>query len=173
MGIEEKKEVVKEIKEKADRARSLCFTSFMGIKAHQMNEIRKGLKREGAEMKVFKNTLIKRAFEEKFSDDESEQLVQGPTALVFGYEDPITPLKVISDFREEEDKPVVNGVFIGEDHFDKQGFEKLATIPSREELYQNMVDTLNSPLNKMVYILSAIPRKVLTTINEIANQKEE
>ena len=172
MGLEEKKQVVKEVREKIGKSNSLCFTNFKGLTASKMNELRRSLEDNDAELKVFKNRLIKRALEED-SLKELVDFIEGPVALVFGYDDPILPVKVISDFRKEEDLPVVNGGYLDGKSFDGKSFLELAAIPSKDELYGKIVGSLSSPLNSLVFILSGVPRKLITILSEIAREKEE
>jgi len=173
MGIRENEEIVKEISERYQRSNSLCFTNFLRLKAAQLNILRRSLKRENAELKVFKNTLIKRALTDETNESDIDELVEGPIALVFGYEDPLRPLKIISDFRGENEELVITGGFIEGKYFDYETFGKLASIPSKEELYGKIMTSLNSPLNKLVFILSGITKKLVVALSEIAKQKEE
>lgn len=172
MGLEEKKQIVKELREKIDKSHSLCFTNFKGLSATRMNELRRNLEEKNAEMKVFKSRLIKRALEED-SLDELIEFIEGPVALVFSYDDPVLPVKVISDFRKEEDLPAVNGGYLDGKSFDGKSFLELADIPSKDELYGKIVGGLSSPLNKLAYVLSGIPRRLITVLSEIAREKEE
>jgi len=173
MGITENKEIVKEISERFERANSLCCTSFLRIKSAQLNTLRRQLKREDAELKVFKNTLIKKALADESNGSNIDELIEGPTALVFGYEDPLRPLKIISDFKGENEELIVTGGFIEGKYFDFETFGKLTSIPSKEELYGKLLASLNSPLNKFAFILSGITRKLVFALSEIAKQKEE
>jgi large subunit ribosomal protein L10 len=173
MGIRENEEIVKEISERYKKSHSLCFTKFLGLKASQLNDLRRSLKRENAELKVFKNTLIKKALVDETNGEDIDELMEGPTALVFGYEDPLQPLKIISGFRGKNENLVVNGGFIEGKYFDYETFGRLASIPPKEELYRKMLSSLNSPLNKLVFVLSGVTRKFMMILSEIAKQKEE
>ncbi len=172
MGLEEKKKIVEEVREKIDRASCVCFTSFKGLSTSKMNELRRALSTRSAEMKVFKNRLILRALKED-SLEELSRFVEGPMALIFGYEDPIQPIKVISDFKKEEDKPEITGGYLDGDIFDAQSLMNLASLPTKEGMYEKIVISLSSPLNRMVYILSGIPMKLLNVLYLLAKQKEE
>jgi large subunit ribosomal protein L10 len=173
MGIKENEEIVKEIAERYKKSSSLCFASFTGLKAVQLNDLRRSLKRKNAELKVFKNTLIKKALADEAEEENIGKLMEGPTALVFGYDDPLHPLKIISDFRGENENLVVNGGFIEGKYFDCETFGKLAAIPPKDELYRKMLSSMNAPLNKMVFVLSGMTRKLMVVLSEIAKQKEE
>jgi large subunit ribosomal protein L10 len=173
MGIKENEKIVSEINEMYKRSNSLCFTKFLGLKSAELNNLRRSLKRGNAELKVFKNTLIKKALNDETNGGSIDELVEGPTALVFAYEDPLQPIKIISDFRGENENLVVNGGFIEGEYFDFETFEKLAAIPPKDELYGKILSSLNSPLNKLVFVLSGVTRKIMTVLSEIAKQKEE
>jgi len=173
MGIRENEEIVREISERYKKSNSLCFASFSGLKAVQLNDLRRSLRRKNAELRVFKNTLIKKALAEETKDKDISELMKGPTALVFGYDDPLHPLKIISDFRGKNENLIVNGGFIEGKYFDFEAFGKLAAIPPKDELYRKMLSSLNSPLNKLVFVLSGITRKLMLVLSEIAKQKEE
>ncbi len=173
MGIRQNEEIVKEINERYKKANSLCFMSFPRLGAAQLSELRRSLKRQNAELKVFKNTLLKKVFSVETGEGNIDELVNGPTAVVFGYEDPIQPLKIISDFKGENEALVVNGGFIEGGYFDYEIFVKLTKIPPKEELYCKIMASLNSPLNKLSFILSGITRKFIVVLSEIAKQKEE
>ncbi|MCK4226625.1 50S ribosomal protein L10 [candidate division WOR-3 bacterium] len=172
MGVEEKKEIVKEVKEKFNRASCVCFTNYKYLTASRMSELRRTLKGTSAEMKVFKNRFILRALKENSLEDLS-RFVEGPMALIFGYDDPMQPIKVIYDFKGDEDKPMINGGYLDGEIYDAKSFMELASIPSREKMYEKMIGSLSSPLNGMVYVLSGIPRKLISVLSLLAKQKEE
>ncbi|MEO0293596.1 MAG: 50S ribosomal protein L10 [candidate division WOR-3 bacterium] len=173
MGLKENEILIKEISERLKRAKSLCFTSFLGMKADQINKLRRSLKRENAELKVFKNTLIKKAFAEKGDGNNIEKFINGPTALVFCYGDPIQPLKVLYNFKKDNEQLVINGGLIEGEFFNYEVFGKLISIPSKEELYRKIVSSLSAPINRFVFILRGVPRKVVSVLSLVAKQKEE
>jgi len=172
MGVEGKKKIVEEVKEKIERSSCVCFTNYKGLSASRMNELRRALAGKNAEMKVFKNRLIMRALKEN-SLKELYNFIDGPMALVFGYDDPIQPIKIISDFKKEEDKPVIIGGYLDGNVFDRESLMVLASIPGRSELYERMVGSLAAPLNRLVYILSGIQMKLLSILSLLVKQKEE
>jgi large subunit ribosomal protein L10 len=173
MGVRENEKIVREISERYKKANSLCFTGFLRLGAAQISELRQSLKRENAELKVFKNTLVKKALSVEAGVDNIDKMLDGPTALVFGYKDPIQPLKIISDFRGENEGLVVRGGFIEGGYFDYETFKKLTTIPPKDELYRKILVSLKSPLNKLTFILSGVTRKFMVVLSEIAKQKKE
>ncbi len=172
MGLEEKKQIVKEVIDKIDKASCVCFTNYKGLSASRMNELRRNLASNNAEMKVFKNRLILRALKEK-SLEELTHFVDGPMAIVFAYENPLQSIKIIYDFSKEDKKPLVNGGYIDGDIFDAQSFLELASLPTKEDMYRQMLNSLSSPLFKMVYLISGIPMKLLSVLSLVLKKKEE
>ena len=119
--------------------------------------------------KVFKNTLISRAIKDK-AYDGIDPLLTGSTAILFGYEDQVTPTKVLSEFIKENEKPGIKGGLLDGKVIDTKTITMLAKLPSREVLLGRVVGTMKAPitnfvldckgiLNKFVYALSAIRDK--------------
>lgn len=84
--LENKKSVVSEIKEKLDKASSIVMVDYRGLTAEQAAELRKHLRQEGVEYKIYKNTLVKLAMEDAKYEPAKADL-EGPTAIAFSYTD--------------------------------------------------------------------------------------
>ena len=118
--------------------------------------MRKSFRENGVECKVYKNTLIKLAAKECGYDERVNDVLSGSTAIAFGMTDPVAPAKVaakcVEDFKKMELKAgVVDGEF-----YDKAMVEKLATIPSKEELIAKMLGSMMAPLSGLARVLNAI-----------------
>src|SRR5450756_723518 len=102
----EKEQLVAELKDKLQGAKSLYYTDFTGLNVKRMTELRRRLKRAGIDYVVIKNTLALRAVNE--SGLVGERL-KGPTGLVVG-KDPVTAARLLAEFAKEfEDKPAMKG----------------------------------------------------------------
>jgi len=95
-----KAEIVNSYKERIKRAQLLIFFNFTGIPANDITGLRWNLKDNGGEMVVGKNTLFYRALMDTVISDHREVLI-GPTAIIFAYEDPVAVAKVVYDFAKE------------------------------------------------------------------------
>ena len=93
--IEQKAGVVSEIKERFENAKSVVAFDYRGLSVAEVTELRIKLREAGADYKVYKNTLTKRALDE-LNIDMSEYLA-GPSAIAFGT-DELSIVKVINDF---------------------------------------------------------------------------
>ncbi|MFW6256332.1 MAG: 50S ribosomal protein L10, partial [Candidatus Sumerlaeota bacterium] len=129
----EKIQVVEETSDRLNRSRSMVVVQYKGLTVAQMQDLRAKLRENGAEMKVVKNRLAKRAL----ADAESESLddiLSGPTAMVFAYDDASAGPKVCTKFADDNDKLVICGGLLEKQRIDGDMIKKLAKMPGREEL---------------------------------------
>jgi large subunit ribosomal protein L10 len=131
VNLEKKQSVIDEIKTKIESSNSVVFVEYQGLSVEQINELRKRLKETGSEIKIYKNTLVKRAINDlKLDLDEA---LKGPNAIAFS-EDAVAPVKIISDFAKENDALSMKVGVIEGNISDITVLKELASIPSREGL---------------------------------------
>lgn len=126
-----KKEVVSEITDKIKNSESVILFQYQGLTVSDLSELRKQLRDAEAEIKVYKNTLLKRAL-----DDVNVSLdgfLEGPNAVLFG-KNLLEPIKVIADFAKTHDKLDIRVGIISGQKADLDVIKEYASIPSREGL---------------------------------------
>ncbi len=129
--LEAKAQVVSEIKDKFENAKSVVFFDPRGLKVSEVTELRKALRENSSDYKVYKNTLTKRALQD--SGLELDSYLEGPTAISFSSDD-LAPVKVLSDFaKNHEALELKVGVVEGK-VADATELAKYAAIPSRDGL---------------------------------------
>ena len=129
--IEKKSQVVSEIKDKFDKAKSVVIFDYRGLTVSEVTELRRSLRESGSEYKVYKNTLVRRALVD--SDQKLEDALTGPNAIAFS-EDELAPVKIVSDFAKNHEAlelkaGIVDGKIAG-----LEELKQYAEIPSREGL---------------------------------------
>ena len=129
--IEQKKAVVKEIKDKFDNAKSVVLFDARGLKVSEVNELRRKLKETDSEYKVYKNTLTKRAVDE--TDYDLASYLTGPTAISFS-SDELAPVKIISEFAKTHEALEVKAGIVEGKVANIDELKEYAKIPSREGL---------------------------------------
>ncbi len=129
--IEMKKDVIEEIKNNAKKSSSIVFFEYAGLSVFEMKELRKLLRENDSDVKVYKNTMTKRALED-LKIDLNEHMV-GPKAMAFS-EDQIAPIKVLYDFAKKHDALELKVGYVDGEVVDKEKLTKLAQVPSREVL---------------------------------------
>ena len=173
MPNDKNKNIVKEIKENFEKAKSIIFVDYLGLSAENVNEFRQKMKECNASVVVAKNTLIKKAAEEEKGIKELEKDLEGPTMAVFSFSDPISPIKAIYEFTKKYELPKTKSALIEGSYKNAIEVEELKDIPSKEELLGRFVGSLGSPVSKFVFALSGIQSKFVFAVNAIANKKAE
>jgi large subunit ribosomal protein L10 len=129
--LESKKKTVDEIVDKIKNSESVILFQYQGLTVAEMTELRKKLREVTSEVKVYKNTLLKKAMNEL--NINIDEFLDGPNAVLFG-ESLLEPIKVISDFAKDHKKLDVRVGVISGKVADKKVVAEYAAIPSREGL---------------------------------------
>lgn len=154
-----KQEVIDEIKENVKDASSIVLFAYRGLTDEESKELRRSLRENDSDYRVYKNTLMARAFND-LKIDVNEYL-NGSSALAYG-KDAIAPIKVLADFAKKHEALVLKVGIVEGEVSDKAKLEQLATIPSREGL-----------LTMLAAGMMGIPKDLSICLDLYAKQKEE
>ena len=156
--LEQKKQVVDEIRSKISTAKSVVLVDYRGLNVEEVTELRKQYREAGIEYKVYKNTMMRFAFKEEGLEQFNEFLT-GPNGVAFSYEDAVTAAKVTSDFaKNHKNLELKAGIVEGEVY----GLEKItaiANLPNREALLTQLAYVLNEPMAMFARAIKAIVDK--------------
>lgn len=156
--FENKKLVVKEIKEKFEKAQAAVLVDYRGLNVEEVTELRKQFREAGAEYKIYKNNLVKIAIEG--TDFESLKAdLTGPNAIAFGYEDPVVPAKLVKEFSKKHKLLELKSAVVEGQYCDLDRLNRIADIPSREVLIAKFMGSIKSPVSSFVYMAKAIADK--------------
>ncbi len=158
--VELKQPIVDEIKEFASKAQSAVIVDYRGLTVEQDTAMRKKLREAGVVYKVYKNTMLKRAFEGT-DYAQLDATLEGPTAIAFGMEDATAPARVLNEVAKGNDKLEFKGAVVEGIFYDANGVKIIANIPSREVLISKLLGSLQSPITNFARV-----------INQIAESKE-
>ena len=129
--LEAKKGIVKEIENSINDSESVVLFQYQGLTVADLSELRKKLKETDATVKVYKNTLLKRALDEL--NLSFDGFLEGPNAILFG-KNLLEPIKVLADFAKSHDKLEIRIGIINGSVADLATIQEYASIPSREGL---------------------------------------
>ncbi len=129
--LNEKKEIVAEITDKIKNSESVILFQYQGLTVADLSDLRNKLRETDAEVKVYKNTLLKRALDDL--NLSLDGFLEGPNAILFG-KNLLEPIKVIADFAKENEKLDIRVGIISGDVADINTIRDYASIPSREGL---------------------------------------
>lgn len=129
--LEGKKQVVNEILDKINNSESVIIFQYQGLTVADLTDLRKDLHKIDSEIKVYKNTLLRRAADELKL--EMDDFLTGPNAILFG-KDLLEPIKLVSEFAKKNKKVEIRVGIISGSVADKNVIKEYADIPSREGL---------------------------------------
>ncbi|MCD6540537.1 50S ribosomal protein L10 [Candidatus Bipolaricaulota bacterium] len=167
----EKVAQVQALKEKLSKAQGVVLVEYLGIPAPEMVELREFMKEKGLEFRVIKNTLTRIAAEELGLNDLARYL-RGPNAIVIGYDDPTVPFRAVRESRKKFPQLEVKvGIFEGE-ILPPEEADKIAELPSREELLARLAGAVAGPIRGLAVVLAGILRKLAVALSEVQKVKE-
>lgn len=171
MATMNKQDTVIEIKGNLTSAEAMLLVEYRGLTVKQISDLRAELRKVDAQMVVYKNRLVEIAIRE-LAMPEMGELLEGPSAYVFASGDPVAAAKALKTFAGQNDKLVLKGGLMGPSVLDASGVDKLATLPSREQLIAKLLGTLQNPMRGVVSVISGPARGLVTALDAIAKQKE-
>ena len=173
--LEAKKQIVEEIKGKIEASKSVVFADYNKLTVLEATALRNKFRAANCEYKVYKNTLVRKAFNELGVTDFDKDL-NGTTATVFCPDETSGAsvfAKAVKETPALADKIVPKSAYVGGAYVDAEGVKKLAAIPSREVLLAKMVGCLQAPIANFAGVLSAMLRGVVVALNAIAEKKAQ
>ena len=171
LSIEAKKAMVSEVAEVAAGAPSAIAAEYIGLTVADMTELRKAARDAGIYMKVIRNTLARRAFENTSFECMSDGLV-GPLLLVFSNDEPGSAAKVIRNFAKENEKLIVKLIALNGKLLEPSDLEQLANLPSLEQARGMLLGVLQAPLTKFVRVLAEPEAKFVRIVAARRDQQQ-
>ena len=129
--LAKKQEVVDEIKDKVNSSSSFVLFDYRGLTDAEIKELRCALRNADANYKVYKNTLMARAFNDL--EINLNEALEGPSAFAYST-DQIAPIKVLSDFAKDHEALVLKVGYVDGEIADQEKLKEYAKIPSRDGL---------------------------------------
>lgn len=155
--LNQKKAKVEELSEKFKKAKMIVFTEYRGITVEDDTKLRSQVRENKDEYCVVKNSTIAHAA--KAAGIEGLDALEGPTAVVIGYEDYVTPAKVVNDYAKDHDfYTIKSGVMDGK-VIDVNEVKKLASLPSKETLYSMLASALLGNIRNLAVVLDQAREK--------------
>jgi large subunit ribosomal protein L10 len=165
--------LVSDLREILSTSKGAILTDYRGLTVAEVSKLRRKLREDNAEYHIVKNTLLKIAMGGKINPD-LDNLLKGPTAIVFAKGDVVGPAKSVIDFvtttRNRPDVKVKGGYIDGK-VYDVAQVTALSKLPSREVIIAQFVGTLNGPAANFVGTLNSIISEFVGTIDAIAEKQ--
>lgn len=166
-----KAQEVAEITEDLKNAATIVVVDYLGLTVEEVTDYRKQLREAGVQMKVVKNTMLRRAAVEA-GIEVPEDLFKGPSAIVFS-DDVVNPAKISANYAKDNDTLTIRGGIVEGKAASKEMIEQVAKMPGREELLSMLLSVLQAPMRNVASVLSqANPaQQMVYALNGVIDQK--
>lgn len=170
---EKKKEVVELLAEKLKKTTGLYLLNFAGMNVESTIALRRAFKAKGLDYKIAKNTLIRKALDATGEFDLPEEYLRGPSGIIFSYDDPSQPAKVLKEYldKTKAEIPVLKAALIDKQLYDGSRLKELASLPSREDMIASIIGSIHAPISGIVGAVNAVMRDLAYLIEEVAKKK--
>lgn len=162
----EKKEFIQSLNGELSKAGMVVVTHYAGLDVQSISKLRNQMREAGAQFRVTKNRLTKRALEGTPYEGISDMFA-GPTAIAFS-DDLVAPAKIAVEFSKDFESLVVVGGAMGETRLDAEGIKSLASLPSLDELRAKIVGLVQAPAQKIVGVVQAPAGQIARVIGAYA-----
>jgi len=167
-----KNDKIGEIKESIANAKVAIVSDYRGLSVADITNLRRRLQKESGDYAIVKNTLAKIAIKET-PFEGLEQFLNGPSALVLGFGDEVSPAKIVLQYLKEAKKTneIKGGVLDGK-VITAEEVKMISNLPSKEELIARIMGGLNSPAQGIANAVNGVARKLVYAMEEVRKQKE-
>ena len=165
-----KNDKIEYYKKQFENAKVAVVADYRGLSVEEITELRRALQASEADLTVTKNTLCKLAAQGTNFEAVSE-LMQGPTAIAFGFGDEVASAKILAKFIKENKKGEIIGAVLEGKALSSEEAKKLAYMPSKEELYAKILGSINSPASGLVYGINGVMAALTRAVAAVRDQK--
>ena len=160
-------DVIKTLLANSDAA---ILTEYRGMGVSNLSELRRSLRNNGGEFRVFKNTLVRIAAEQS-GIANLEPLLHGPTAIAFVKGDAVEAAKALKDYAKTNPKLIVKGGLLGDKVLDAAQTSALAEMPPKKQVLAELAGLFAAPLSQFASLLAAPPRDIAYAISALIDKQ--
>jgi len=171
LNLEQKKAVVAEVAETANKALAAVAAEYRGLTVEEMTSLRAEARKGGVVLKVAKNTLVRRAVEGTEYECMQESLT-GPLLFAFSMDDPGAAARLVKDFAKGHDKLIARLVAVGGQLYDASELERLSNMPTYDQAIAMLMAVMKAPVEKFVRTLAEPHAKLVRTVAAVRDQKQ-
>jgi large subunit ribosomal protein L10 len=165
----EKVQAVADIKERLEDSTAVFLAEYAGLSVGEQQELRRGLRAAGSELKIVKMTLARIAATELGHEDLVADL-SGPTALAFASGEAAAAAKVLRDFAKDHDQLILKSGLLSGEPLTAARVEQLADLDSREVLLAKIAGAFEAPMSGLAGLLAALPRNLASMVLQLIDK---
>ncbi len=164
-------DAVQTLRDEFEGVNDFFFTNYRGLTVEQITDLRNKLRENDGEFRVVKNNFARIAFHD-MDQKELDDFLVGPTALALARGESGPVAKDLVEFAKESPVEVKGGLING-NVYDTGQVEAYSKLPTRLELIQMLMGTMQAPARDAAAVLNAVPEKLVRTLKAVADQKAE
>ena len=175
MNRTDKAELVANLTARLDSTPLIMLADYRGVDVPKITQLRQQFRDQGAEYKVIKNTLLRRAIDGTAKEGIGAFL-GGMTGVVLSGDDPIATAKAVRELTrdlQKEEKFVIKGGWFEGDALDAESIKKVADLPSREELLSMLLRSIQEGPRQVLGVVQAPARDLLYLLKNYETKLEE
>lgn len=167
-----KKAVVEEVTAVASKAIAAVVADYRGLTVNQMTQLRTQARTSGVYLKVVRNTLTRRAFENTEFSCLSDKLV-GPLFIALSLNAPSDAARLLKEFTKSFDKLEIKALSVGGKLYGAEHLEAVASLPTKDEALAKLLYVMKAPVEKLVRTLAEPHAKLVRTVAAIKDKKPQ
>lgn len=167
----EKVAVVDEVRQHFAESNAAILTEYRGLKVKDLAGLRRTVRSNGGEYKIFKNTLVRLAAKES-GLEQLESLLEGPTGITFVTGDAAAVAKSLREYSRTNPLLVIKGGVLGNKVIGPKETVALADLPSREVLLARLAGAMAAPMQQLAGLMQALPRNLAYGLAALRDKKE-
>ena len=171
MARPEKVQAVTDIREGLESAEAVFLTEYRGLSVQAVQDLRRALRDSGADYKVVKMTLARRAADDAGIEGLAE-FFAGPTALAFAKSDPVATAKALKDFSKTHEVFALKAGYLSGNVLTPEEVSKLAEIEPREVLLAKIAGAAKAPLYAAASLFASFNRDAASMFSQLLDKKE-
>ncbi len=168
----QKNEILKDLKERFSRAKSVVFLGFQGMNVKDVMNLRKKFREEKIEYKVARKTLIRIGLKENKAENIENIDLEGPVGVAIGYEDEVAPARLAKEYSKSNNKLKILGGYVLLRYMNAEEMKLLAALPGKDQLRAQLVGAINAPVSGFVNVLVGNIRGLMNVIKAISDSKK-
>lgn len=167
--LAEKQAVVAEVAQVASKAIGAVVADYRGLTVNQMTRLRADARKQGVYLRVVKNSLTRRAFENTSLSCLNDKLV-GPVFIALSIDSPSDAARLLKNSAKELEKLEIKALSIGDKLYEANQLEMVASLPTFDEAIAKLMAVMKAPVEKLVRTLAAPQLKLVRTLVAVKEQ---
>ncbi len=159
-----KSQHISEMSSHFEKAQASFIIKFQGLNVEQFTNLRTQLRSKKSQIKVMRNTLVRKALEGNALQEKFDKFLSGTNAFVFAFEDISGTAKVLSEFAEDTLLELKTGL-VGENLLSDKEIGRLASLPSLDELRAQLLSVFSAPAQKLLRVCNEVPSSFVRVLS--------